>query len=94
MWCLDDTGRIAGIGLGHLFGTEHDSTPQSGVEAPRLLKQSLPRSDHCGCCFRVVWGRAETVGHAREYEKAPFKKKNTTLSIKCMAESRHAWRPG
>ena len=30
---------MAGIGLGHLLGREHDSTPQSGVEAPRLLKK-------------------------------------------------------
>ena len=37
MWCLDDMwSGIAGIGLGHLLGREHDSTPQSGVEAPRL----------------------------------------------------------
>ena len=34
MWCRGDTGRIAG--LRHLLGREHDSTPQSGVEAPRL----------------------------------------------------------
>ena len=36
MWCPDDTGGIAGIGLGRLLGEEHASTPQSGVEAPRL----------------------------------------------------------
>ena len=29
-------GGIAGIELRHLLGREHDSTPQSGVEAPRL----------------------------------------------------------
>ena len=33
-------GGIAGIGVGHLLGREHDSTPQSGVEAPRLKKRS------------------------------------------------------
>ena len=34
-------GGIAGIGSGRLHGRDHDSTPQSGVEAPRLLKRSL-----------------------------------------------------
>ena len=34
-------GGMAGIGLGRLLGREHASTPQSGVEAPRLLKRSL-----------------------------------------------------
>ena len=29
--------------MGRLLGGEHASTPQSGVEAPRLLKRSLPR---------------------------------------------------
>ena len=29
-------GGIAVIGLGRLLGREHASTPQSGVEAPRL----------------------------------------------------------
>ena len=33
---------MAGIGLGRLLGGKHVSTPQSGVEAPRLLKRSLP----------------------------------------------------
>ena len=42
-------GGIAGIGLGRLLGGEHASTPQSGVEAPRLLKRSLTRL-YCGCC--------------------------------------------
>ena len=45
MWCPDD---IAGIGLGRLLGGEHASTPQSGVEALRLLKRSLSRL-YC-CC--------------------------------------------
>ena len=27
--------------MGHLLGREHASTPESGVEAPRLLKRSL-----------------------------------------------------
>ena len=33
---LTTQGGIAGIGLGRLLGREHHSTPQSGVEAPRL----------------------------------------------------------
>ena len=32
---LSTQGGIAGIGLGHLLGREHDSTPQSGVGVPR-----------------------------------------------------------
>ena len=39
-WC-----GLAGIGLGHLLWREHGSTPQSGMEAPRLLKRSLSRLD-------------------------------------------------
>ena len=45
---LTTKGGRAGIGLGHLLGREHDPTPQSGVEAPRLSKRSLSRLD---CCF-------------------------------------------
>ena len=44
---------IAGIRLGHLLGREDDSTPQSGVEAPRLLKRSLSRLYLCCCCLVV-----------------------------------------
>ena len=33
-----------------LLGREHASTPQSGVEATRLVKRSLPRLYYC-CCF-------------------------------------------
>ena len=33
---LTTQGGMAGIGFGRLLGREHDSTPQSGVEAPRL----------------------------------------------------------
>ena len=36
--------------MGSLLGREHASTPQSGVEAPRLLKRSLPRLYYCCCC--------------------------------------------
>ena len=31
-------GGKAGIGVGHLLGREHASTPRSGVAAPRLFK--------------------------------------------------------
>ena len=44
---LTTQGGRAGIGLGHLLEREHDSTPQSGVEAPRLLKLSLSRLYYC-----------------------------------------------
>ena len=44
---------MAGIGLGRLLWGEHASTPQSGVEAPRLLKRSLPRLYYC-CVLCVV----------------------------------------
>ena len=49
---LTTWGGTAGIRLGRLHGGGHDSTPQSGVEAPRLLKRSLPRLYYCccGCC--------------------------------------------
>ena len=64
-------GGIAGIGLGPYLG-EHDSTPQSGVEAPRLLKRSLSRWDCCCCCcccccwwlwFRQLMAHARLSGH-------------------------------
>ena len=38
---LTKLGGTTAIGLGHLLGGEHDSTPQSGVQAPRLSKRSL-----------------------------------------------------
>ena len=44
-------GGIAGIGLGNILGREHDSTPQSGVEAPRLSKRSLSPD----CILVVEW---------------------------------------
>ena len=46
---LTTLGGMAGIGLGHLLGREHGSTPQSEVGAPRLCKRSLSRL--CYCCF-------------------------------------------
>ena len=51
---LTTYGGIGGIGLGHLPGREHASTPQSGVEAPRLLKRSLSRLHYYCCCCCVV----------------------------------------
>ena len=51
---LTTSGGIAGIGLGRLLGGERASTPQSGVEAPRLLKRSLPRLYYYCCCCVVV----------------------------------------
>ena len=48
---LTTLGGIAGNGLGRLFGREHASTPQSGAEAPPLLKRSLPRLYCCCCSF-------------------------------------------
>ena len=52
-WCPGDVGRgIVGIGLGHLLGREHDSTLQSVVVAPRLLKKSLSRLYYCYYFFR------------------------------------------
>ena len=41
MWSPDEVGRVGWVGLGHVLGREHDSTLQSGVHAPRLLKRSL-----------------------------------------------------
>ena len=52
MWCLDDTGRASWDWVGPPTG-EHDSTPRSGVEAPRLLKRSLHRLYYC-CCWLLL----------------------------------------
>ena len=54
---------MAGIGLGRLLGREHDSTPQSEVEAPRLLKRRISRLHHCVllCCFAVAVAVAVVV---------------------------------
>ena len=46
MWCLYDMERDSWDWVGR----EHASTLQSGVEAPRLLKRSLPRLYFCCCC--------------------------------------------
>ena len=51
MWCLDDTGQDKCDWVGPLAGGEHDSTPLSEVEGPRLLKRSVTRLDYCcSCC--------------------------------------------
>ena len=52
MLCLDDIGQDSWDWVGApAWETACFSTPQSGVEAPRLLKRSLPRLYYC-CCFR------------------------------------------
>ena len=70
MWCLDPhRARYLGlVGLGHQLGREHDSTPQSGVEAPRLSKRSLSRLFcFCCCCCCVVYVCVEVWGTRRVY---------------------------
>ena len=52
MCCRDDIGRDSWDWVGPPAWGEHASTPQSGVEAPRLLKRSLPRLYYCCCCCR------------------------------------------
>ena len=61
---LTTQGWITGIGLGHLRGESMIQLPQSGVEAHRLLKQSLPRVDYrcwllvlasCVLCVVCCW---------------------------------------
>ena len=47
----------AGIGMGRLLGRGHDPTPQSGVEAPRLLKRSQTNLYYCCCCCCCCFGR-------------------------------------
>ena len=42
MWCPDDIGRIAGIGLGRLLGGEHASTLQSGGGGSSPVKTASP----------------------------------------------------
>ena len=46
---LTTQGGIAGFGLGHLPGGEHDSDLLSGVEVPRGRKRNAP-----GCICVVV----------------------------------------
>ena len=47
---LTTQSGTAGVGLRHLLRRGHDSTRQSGVEAPRVSKRSLARLDCCCCC--------------------------------------------
>ena len=49
-WCPDDIGRDSWDWVGPPAWGRAASTPLSGVEAPRLLKRSLPRL-YCCCCF-------------------------------------------
>ena len=42
MWGPDDKWRESGFWAGPLTGEEHDSIPQSGVEAPRGRKRNVP----------------------------------------------------
>ena len=53
MWCPGDIGRDSWDWVGPPAWREHASTPQSGVEAPRLLKRSLLRL-YCCCCVVVL----------------------------------------
>ena len=43
MWCPDDKGPDGWDWVGPHTWERHNSTPQSGVETPRLFKRSLPR---------------------------------------------------
>ena len=43
MWCPDDIGRDSWDWVGPPAWGEHASTPQSGVEAPRLLETESPQ---------------------------------------------------
>ena len=52
---LTTQGGIAWIGLGRQLGREHDSTLQSGVEAPRLFKRSLARLYYCCWWWFSLW---------------------------------------
>ena len=47
---LTTLSGIAGIGLGHLLGSENDSTPQEWSGGSCLSKRSLSRLYYC-CCF-------------------------------------------
>ena len=48
--------------MGQLLGREHDSTPQSGVEAPRLLKNGAsPDCTIAAVAVAVVAGVAGAV---------------------------------
>ena len=40
-------GGIAGVGLGHQLGREHDSNPQSGAEAPPGASASSRKKTEC-----------------------------------------------
>ena len=64
MWCPDDTGAgKLGLGWAIYLGESMLQLPRVGVEAPRLLKRSLPRLYCCCCCSScfVVWDTVESV---------------------------------
>ena len=71
MWCPDDVERESWDWVGTpAWEREHDSTPQSGVEAPRLLKRSLPRLDYCRCwCWWAGVRAGGRAGRERERER-------------------------
>ena len=54
MWGPDDKGRDSCDLVGHQLEREHASTPQSGVEAPRLLKTEPAQIVFCCCVLCVV----------------------------------------
>ena len=76
---LTTWGLIAGVGLDLLLGREHDSTPQSGVEAPRLLKRSLSRF-HCRRCFRRGHSTRCPCQHPRRRIGNPSPRRLTTVA--------------
>ena len=59
------------FGSGHLLGRKHDSTPQGGVEAPRLLKRSLSRLYDCCCGKRDLEHLAPTLRQHFSSHTAP-----------------------
>ena len=79
---LTTQGGITGIGLGHQLGREHASTPQSGVEAPRLLKRSLPRLNCCVLLRVVVVVVLDTCSRSLDVYV------NKRLRINCAGSSR------
>ena len=85
---LPTEGGIAGIGLGHLLGREHDSTLQKGVEAPGPLKRSLARLSYC-CCFGRWFTRhvcRSTACHDRQIGMIPVP---CNLGVKLPATPAH-----
>ena len=67
MWCPDDVERDSWDWARPPTGREHDSTLQSGVEAPRQFQRSLSRLDFCCCCVLLsfVYGECCVMCGAR-----------------------------